>query len=230
MSGKLYALGCSHTAGHSLDPNISIEFIFNWYKKLGVSDFDEYCNKYNPKIREKHQHDMWYPNLDHSINMNYPNNSYAAYLAKIKNLEYVNLAYSGYGIDKVVKEFKKIKNQITDKDIVITDCPPVLRYMTDTGKFVYNLHLTSNIDKFVPSQESMKIFYESCLTYLEKYGVHLIQLLPSNHQGIDFDVNYLNKQSLHDLCVLEMKLPRYPSGHMYIDSHKVLAKRLAELL
>ena len=226
MTGTLYALGCSHTAGHSLSPDITREMIKKFYERYKVSDFHVWQEKYSPVIREEQVRNHWYPMLDNSSDYNWPENTYAAHIAKKKNMKYVNLAVSGSGIDMVVTKFKQIEKNITPDDIVISDAPPVFRYTTSKGKFAYNLHLTKHNEEIVPSTDAMKIFYEGCVHYLMNNSVRFVQVLPSNHQGIDFNIPYINIQSLHDLCVNEMKEHRYPSGHMWKESHEEFANRI----
>jgi hypothetical protein len=99
--------------------------IKKFYERYKVPDFHSWQEKYSPVIREEQVRNQWYPILDNSSDFDWPENTYAAHIAKKKNMKYVNLAVSGSGIDMVVTKFKQIKKNITPDDIIISDAPPV---------------------------------------------------------------------------------------------------------
>ena len=229
MNGKLYAFGCSHTAGHSLDPAITRNALLKWYKAVNVNDFNGFCNRLTERKREWYFRTQWHKHLQDVPGYDFPENSYAAHLANNLNLEYLNFAKSGTGIDTVYMMFKEQLEYINwDIDVVTIELPPIERYQSRKERIIYGLHYKDG-SKYMPLPESMTYFYSGIISLLSKYPVHFINVMGDRHLEIKdhIDITPLNAQSLEDLCK-ENKMPRYPSGHFWYESHLLFANKLGE--
>lgn len=230
MAGNLYAFGCSHTAGHALKSELSIDFLKKYYKKqCNVKDYKELNSKYNEIAREKIIHKF---NKVLGDKVDYPENSYAAHLGKLLSLKVKNYAQSGTGIDTVYKQFEKQLENINWKtDIVVIELPPIHRYKSEDSNVIYGLHYNRTTSKFMPNVESMECFYAGVISMLAKYPVKFINVMNDRHEDIKkyIDLVPANTQSLMDLCE-EQNMPRYPTGHFWHESHKLFAEEIGKKL
>jgi len=106
--GTLYAFGCSHTAGQSLCKDIDEETLQKFYYQVKTKNYDNFSS-IPDKRRENIVKSNWFPMLP---KIDFPENSYAAHLAKMLNLKYKNFALSGTGIDTVYEQFYKNVHKI----------------------------------------------------------------------------------------------------------------------
>lgn len=226
--GCIYAFGSSHTAGHSLDPKITLKFLKQWYfENYGVKTYDEYAKKLNEKTKEdviyKFNKDILREKVNHY------ENSYAGVLGKYLSMNVKNFAISGVGIDTVYEQFlNQLENINWNKDIVLIELPQILRYKSEYKNIQYALHYDRKTSRFMPTLNSMEYFYAGIISLIEKFPVHFINIMNDRHLDIKqyIEIKPLNKISLMDLA--EGK--RYPSGHFWINSHRQFAYHLAEQL
>lgn len=207
---KLWAFGCSNTYGFSLGTAL---------------DSKQFLKKHKINLKEKWTAEVKKVQKSASI-YSWPNQ-----LAKQLDIEIENLAEPGSGLDKCILNLNKVSDSIDwQKDIVCIGVPKIYRYTGFDGK---NLVLSCNIFPGAPSTESLDVYFDSMLLYIEsKYPkVHLVKIYDNDMQSIGIDassskhIDYINQKGL-----ASFDSGRYPCGHFNEATHKKFADYLYTLI
>jgi len=204
----LWAFGCSNTYGFSLGTSFSVNKFIKKYP-----DNDDRKSLWHQKVA-KVQHK--------SSTLSWP-----ARLAEKLKTDVTNLSEVGSGLDKCITNLQKIESKINwDNDIVVIGMPKIFRYFAIENNHV---QLSNTIPMGAPATESLELFYQAMVTYLETNypKVKLIRIYKTKDALESTpEINFFNT---HGLNHFEVGL-RYPCGHYNEETHECFAEYLSGLI
>jgi hypothetical protein len=225
-------------AGCELSGNYSQDDITQWWlDNTKYHNREEFLqgNKEN-YILTARMANMWVQHIKHN---DAPLLSYGGQLAKNLNRQLVSKAVSGSGMDRVLFQLLKYKDQIDWKnDLVIAELTPMYRYMTielinhKNQQLALIDHYESS--KYAPSPTTLDYLYEGILIRI-KHEFPLVKIIDSG--STDETANYkhyiINKDINMSVLALKNKTnlihTKYPGGHYVEDIHKQFADKLTDL-
>lgn len=236
---KLWTFGCSTIAGCELGSMLSQQDVSHWWKiNTKYSNREEFSKdtEFNYVLADRLFQKWW----AHIKECESPQLSYGGQLAKNLNRQLVSKAISGCGMDRVLYQLRRFKDEIDwDNDLVIAELTPVYRYMTHEIKEKGNqqLALIDSIEaaKFAVSMTTLEYLYSGILERI-RVNFPLVKIIDSGqvmetaqykHYTINGDtkMNELANENINKLAHV-----RYPGGHFVEDIHQQFAHKLADLL
>jgi hypothetical protein len=226
-SKKLWAFGCSYTAGFELGTGMTKHEIHKWVKQQTKYDshqeaaeflsYDEYLTKV---VRP------WHKLIEYKST---PELAYSGILARMKNLNLVNCAIPGISTIEIFEKFmSKIEEIDWDNDTVIVAPTYYGRWPTQNNQ-TFNVHMLDRktLDSYyemVPSNNSQIINYYSLLFFIQQNypKVMLVKIYDSDpYLDMHTTINFVNEISLNSYIEDEsFKLPGY---HYNEEAHEKFA-------
>lgn len=215
-SNRLWAFGCSYTAGFELGNGMSETEIHKWIRTQTKYDthqeaaeflsYDEYLTTV---VRP------WYKLIDYKST---PELAYSGILARMKNLNLVNCASPGISTIEIFEKFMSKVHEIDwDNDKVIIAPTYYGRWPTQSNQ-TFNVHMLdrktlNSYYEMIPSNNSQVINYYSLLFFIQQNypKVMLVKIYDSDsYLDMHTKINFVNEISLNSYVGDEsFKLPGY---------------------